>query len=115
MDYISGVIMRKRRIRMTRCVSIYALNDMEYINKAKTLLSEIKKFLPEGVFVEVYAKGDGNIPESLPRWVFGDLVQIIEFPAAYQATEFQESKAFKEQQKMTGGLFSNVTTTSYQI
>lgn len=100
---------------MIRCVSVYALNDVKEIHKAKEMLYKIKDFLPDKTFLEVYAKGEDNIPEGLPRWVFGDLVQIIDFFAAHQASEFQESIAFREQQKIIKGMFSNVTTTSYQI
>jgi hypothetical protein len=104
-----------RIIMMRLCVSVYTLNNMSDIDKAISLLEESKKFLPEGIDMRVYRKNDGNIPKVLLDYVFGDLVQVIESPVTYPIPEFQDSDAFKEQQKATRGLFSNVTTTSYDI
>jgi hypothetical protein len=76
-------------------------------------LEESKKLLAEGIDMRVYRKDDSSIPKVLLDYVFGDLVQVIEFPLSCPMPEFQDSDVFKEQQKATRGLFSNVTTTSY--
>jgi hypothetical protein len=99
---------------MTRCITVYALNNIEDMAKAITLLNQTAAFLPEGAVLKVYRVGDADLPESETQsWLFGDLVQVIDFPMAHQATQFQSSDAFKRQSKAAADLFSNIISTSF--
>ena len=84
------------------------------MEKARSVLEAAGKLLPEGASLRVYLKGevDPNETAQIPKYGYGDVVQIIDFPGVEQARDFENSAAFREQQEASKGMFSNYTTTT---
>jgi hypothetical protein len=99
---------------MARCVTIYALNDKENLNKAAEAFNRVKALLPAGMVMTVYGTGAKNAGEvKMPGWIFGDIAQIFEFDDGIGIDDFHRTEAYRLQKQLTEGFFSIETTTNY--
>jgi len=97
-----------------RYITLFKLINQEDAGKAKRILEAPGKHLPKGASMRVYLKGDVNPTETaqIPGYVYGDVMQIIDFPSAEQAHDFLNNDTFRKQQEASKGVFSNYTTTT---
>jgi len=101
-------------IELFRYITLYTLINPEDAEKAKRILEAPGKHLPGGASLRVYLRGVVNPNETalISTYGYGDVAQIIDFPSAEQARDFQNSVTFREQQEASKGVFSNYTTTT---
>ncbi|MCC8064102.1 MAG: hypothetical protein LUF84_00750 [Clostridiales bacterium] len=100
---------------MTRMYIVYTLRQGTDIRKALELLQKTQDDLPEGAFQQLCLRNEKGMAEMLQWMPFGDVVQILDFPHAWQAAEFDDSPAGKAQAQRTKGMFSNIAADSCQI
>lgn len=97
---------------MTRLTKVYTLNPGIEERAAIEQLQKTQDELPEGAVLSLFRRNDKDMQIAI-RWLpFGDLVQMIDFPKAWQAQEFDDSEAYQSQNKRTKGFFSNIATIS---
>lgn len=97
---------------MRRLMIVYTLTKDTDEHQAIEALQKTQNNLPEGAFQQLCRRTEKGMDEQL-RWMpFGDLVQIIDFPLASQAEDFDNSDAAKEQRKRCRGMFSNTAAIS---
>lgn len=97
---------------MTRMYIVYTLKPDADFRRAVELLQKTQDDLPEGAFQQLCRRDEKGLAETLPWIPFGDLVQILDFPKAWQAREFEDSDAAKAQSARTKGFFSNIAAIS---
>jgi hypothetical protein len=99
---------------MARCITVYALNDKDNLNKAAEAINSVKPLLPEGISMNVYGTGAKNAGDvKMPGWIFGDIAQVFEVPDGVSIDDFRKTEAYRVQKQLTEGFFSNETTTNY--
>jgi hypothetical protein len=94
---------------------VYTLSKDTDFQHAVNVLQKTQDDLPEGAFQQLCRRNEQGLQEAIPWMPFGDLVQILDFPSAWQAQEFEDSDAGKAQNERTKGLFSNVAAISCPI
>ena len=100
---------------MTRLLIVYTLAEGTTLRQAVDTLLETGKDLPEGVVMGIYDRGDAQVAYQL-RWIpYGDIVQVLEFPSAKEADEFQDSEAGKAQRLRCRHMFSNQSSVTFPI
>lgn len=97
---------------MTRMYILYTLKDGTDFRHAVEVLQKTQDELPEGAFQQLARRDEQGLSEAIPWMPFGDLVQILDFPHAWQAQEFEDSPAGIAQQHRIKGLFSNIASIS---
>lgn len=97
---------------MTRMYIVYTLKQGTDFRHAVEVLQKTQDDLPEGAFQQLCRRNEQGLAEAIPWMPFGDLVQILDFPKAWQAQEFEDSDAGKAQSLRIKGLFSNVAAIS---
>ena len=100
---------------MTRSINVYTLTKIDYFGKAMIELQETAKLLPEGSQLQVLLNNDKQLSDKLPGSFFGDIVQIVDFPEPWQAAMWEDSEAYKDQQRRTAGMFSSATNLSFPL
>lgn len=93
---------------MTRMYIVYTLKPDTDFYHAVAELQKTQDDLPEGAFQQICRREEKGLSEAIPWIPFGDLVQILDFPEAWQAQTFEDSKAGLAQQARIKGLFSNI-------
>ena len=100
---------------MTRLMIVYTLKEGTDERRAIEELEKTRDELPEGAFLEICRRSEPGMDAQL-RWMpFGDLVQIMNFPHAWQAQEFDDSEAYESQNRRTKGFFSNIASVSCTV
>ena len=97
---------------MTRMYIVYTLREGADFHTAVQALEKTRPELPEGTGQQLCRRNDPEMENSLQWMPFGDIVQILDFPEARQAQEFEASEAYAHQKARTKGMFSNAAAIS---
>ncbi|MGM9522284.1 MAG: hypothetical protein ACI3VB_07395 [Oscillospiraceae bacterium] len=97
---------------MTRMYIVYTLRKDVDFYSAVEQLQKTQDELPEGAFQQLCRRNEKEMEQMLQWMPFGDLVQIIDFPHAWQAGSFEDTEAYVHQTQRTKGFFSNIAMDS---